>query len=257
MLHTIRENITCVLERDPAARNTFEVLTTYPGIHAILLHRLGHKLWRYNFRWLARFISIFSRFLTGIEIHPGARIGRRFFIDHGAGIVIGETAEIGDDCTLYHGVTLGGISSNEGKRHPTLGNDVIIGAGAKVLGPITLANGVRVGSNAVVLQDAPEFSTVVGVPGRIVRESKTALESKRREMAKKIGFSAYGTTKDIPDPVDNAIKCILEHLHSVDDRMEKMYQMILSEKSGCDVTLPPSFDKTLHGEKQSRGIENA
>ncbi len=255
MLHTIKEDVACVLERDPAARNTFDVLTTYPGIHAILLHRLSHKFWCNDFRWLARFISIFSRFITGIEIHPGAKIGRRFFIDHGAGIVIGETADIGNDCTLYHGVTLGGVSSNKGKRHPTLGNDVIIGAGAKVLGSITLANGVRVGSNAVVLQDAPEFSTVVGVPGRIVRESKTALESKRREMAKKIGFSAYGTTKDIPDPVDSAIKCILEHLHSVDGRIEKMYQTILSEKCECDVALPRSLDKTLYGEKQPRGIE--
>jgi serine O-acetyltransferase len=174
------------------------------------------------------------------------------------GVVIGETAEIGDDCTIYHGVTLGGVSTNQGKRHPTLGNDVIIGAGAKVLGPITLADGVRVGSNAVVLHDAPELSTVVGIPGRIVGESKTVRETKRKEMARKIAVSAYGTTKDIPDPVDNAIKCILEHLHAVDDKTEKMQQLILSDKNNRDCGLTAtSFNRIPPSERQASGIENA
>lgn len=168
MFNRVREDVQCVFDRDPAARNMFEVLTTYPGLHAVLYHRLYHRLWNMGFKWLARWLSALSRLLTGIEIHPGARIGNRFFIDHGMGVVIGETAEIGDDCTLYHGVTLGGTSWKKGKRHPTLGNNVVIGAGAKVLGPITMGNDSRVGSNSVVLKDVPQGATVVGVPGRVI-----------------------------------------------------------------------------------------
>jgi serine O-acetyltransferase len=145
------------------------VLTTYPGVHALLLHRMNHALWNMGLKWLARFFSHIARWLTGIEIHPGARIGRRFFIDHGMGVVIGETAEIGDDCTLYHGVTLGGTSWQKGKRHPTLKGNVVVGAGAKVLGPITIGSGVRIGSNAVITKDVPDEGTVVGVPGRLGR----------------------------------------------------------------------------------------
>ena len=167
MFKRLREDISCVFERDPAARNSFEVITTYPGVHALLWHRVSHLLWRIHLKWLARTLSQLSRLLTGIEIHPGARIGRRFFIDHGMGVVIGETAVIGDDVTLYHGVTLGGTSWSKGKRHPTLGNNVVVGAGAKVLGPITLSNGARVGSNAVVVKDVPENATVIGIPGHI------------------------------------------------------------------------------------------
>jgi len=167
----------------------------------------------------------------GIEIHPGATIGRRFFIDHGMGVVIGETAEIGDDCTLYHGVTLGGTSWEKGKRHPTLGNDVVVGAGAKVLGPITLGNGARVGSNAVVVKDVPEGMTVVGIPGRIV-EKRSEVHEKRKEIAKKIGFDAYGTTQDMPDPVANAVDCILDHLHAVDGQMERICRAL--RKLGAD-----------------------
>jgi len=222
MFEHLKEDIQCVFERDPAARNAFEVLTTYPGLHAIVLHRTAHRLWNANWKWLARVLSALARFFTGIEIHPGARIGRRFFIDHGMGVVIGETAEIGDDCTLYHGVTLGGTSWKKGKRHPTLGNDVVVGAGAKVLGPITLEDDVRVGSNAVVVKDVPAGATVVGIPGRVVTVPQTEQERKRHAIAKKMGFDAYGTTEDMPDPVANAINRMLDHIHAMDERMEQM-----------------------------------
>ena len=191
MIREFREQIETVFKQDPAARNTLEVLLCYPGLHAILLHRLANKLYRLRRFVLARLISHFSRWLTGIEIHPGARIGRRFFIDHGMGVVIGETAEIGDDCTLYHGVTLGGTTWEKGKRHPTLENDVVVGAGAKILGPITMGQGARVGSNSVVVKDVPAGATVVGIPGRIV----VADAERRRETAARIGFAAYGLPK--------------------------------------------------------------
>ncbi|MCW9023965.1 MAG: serine O-acetyltransferase [Gammaproteobacteria bacterium] len=223
MFNRIKEDIQCIFTRDPAARNSFEVLTAYPGLHAVLIHRISHRLWRWGLKWLARILSNITRWLTGIEIHPGATIGRRFFIDHGMGVVIGETAEIGDDCTLYHGVTLGGTTWNKGKRHPTLGSDVVVGAGAKVLGPITLGDGARVGSNAVVVKDVPEGSTVVGIPGRLVAAGKkTDKEDKRQAFAKKIGFDAYGTHGDMPDPVASAFDCMLDHIHSMDQQMEKM-----------------------------------
>jgi serine O-acetyltransferase len=222
MLDRIREDVRCVFERDPAARNAFEVLTLYPGIHAVLLHRLAHWLWGVRLRWLARLFSNLARWVTGIEIHPGARIGRRLFIDHGMGVVIGETAVIGDDCTLYHGVTLGGTSWQKGKRHPTLGNDVVVGAGAKVLGPISIGDGARIGSNAVVLKPVPAEATVVGVPGRLIHRS-TADQSERREaLARKMGFDAYGATQDAPDPVAHAINCMLDHIHVTDRRLQTM-----------------------------------
>ena len=166
----LREDIKCVFERDPAARHTLEIITCYPGVHALLLHRLSHRLWNLKLKWIARLLSNLGRFLTGIEIHPGAKIGRRFFIDHGMGVVIGETAEIGDDCTLYHGVTLGGTSWEKGKRHPTLGNNIIIGAGAKVLGPINIGENARIGSNAVVVNNVSSGATIVGVPGRPIEQ---------------------------------------------------------------------------------------
>lgn len=218
MFDRIREDIACVFERDPAARNTFEVLTTYPGVHALLMHRLNHRLWRFGLKWLARMMSHIARFLTGIEIHPGARIGRRFFIDHGMGVVIGETSEIGDDCTLYHGVTLGGTSWEKGKRHPTLRDNVVVGAGAKVLGPITVGTGARIGSNAVVVKDVPDGATVVGVPGRVVG-AKDEQMRRREAMAQKIGFEAYGTTRDMPDPIAQAIDSLLDHLQTVDEEL--------------------------------------
>lgn len=246
MFDHLKEDISCVFERDPAARNTFEILTTYPGVHAMLIYRMNNKLWKWKLCWLARFFSMIARTLTGIEIHPGATIGRRFFIDHGMGVVIGETTVIGNDCTLYHGVTLGGTSWNKGKRHPTLGNDVVVGAGAKVLGPITLANGSRVGSNAVVVKDVPETCTVVGIPGRLIakadtpeKEQKPEGNEKREQMAKKIGFDAYGTSGEMPDPVAHAINCVLDHMHSVDDKLDKMCTAIRSiDAEFPDITIP-------------------
>jgi len=221
MFERIKEDIHCTFERDPAARNAFEVLTTYPGIIAILMHRLSHWLWGRGLKWLARVLSNVARLFTGIEIHPGAQIGRRFFIDHGMGVVIGETTKIGDDCTLYHGVTLGGTSWDKGKRHPTLGSDVVIGAGAKVLGPVVISNGVRIGSNAVVLKDVPEGMTVVGVPGRLVSGTPEK-DEKRQAIARKMGFDAYGSTRDMPDPVATAINGMLDHIHVMDKRLEDM-----------------------------------
>jgi len=223
MFERLREDIRCVFDRDPAARTTFEILTTYPGIHAVMMHRLAHRLWRAGFKWQARVLSNVARWFTGIEIHPGATIGRRFFIDHGMGVVIGETAEIGDDCTLYHGVTLGGTSWEKGKRHPTLGNNVVIGAGAKVLGPINIGDGVRIGSNAVVVKDVHQAATVVGVPGRVVQPRPAGPEDARRAaMARKMGFDAYGSTKDMPDPVATAINHMLDHIHVMDQKLEEM-----------------------------------
>ncbi len=226
MFQRLKEDIRCVFERDPAARSWFEVLTAYPGLHALLGHRLSHWLWQHHWFWLARMNAHMARWLTGIEIHPGASIGRRFFIDHGMGVVIGETAIIGDDCTLYHGVTLGGTSWEKGKRHPTLGNDVVVGAGAKVLGPILIGNGARIGSNSVVIKPVPDKATVVGVPGRLIQRDENKDTSHRKVIAEKMGFDAYGVTADAPDPVAHAINCMLDHIHVVDKRMQSMCQTL-------------------------------
>lgn len=222
MFARLREDVACILDRDPAARNTFEILTTYPGLHAVMAHRLSHRLWCANCKWFARMIANIARLFTGVEIHPGARIGRRLFIDHGMGVVIGETAIIGDDCTLYHGVTLGGTSWQKGKRHPTLGNDVVVGAGAKVLGPIEIGAGVRIGSNAVVNKSVKSGETVIGVPGRLVERPTSAEAERRASTAKRIGFDAYGATRDTPDPVAHAVNCMLDHIHLLDKRIEAM-----------------------------------
>ncbi len=247
MFARIREDIQCVFARDPAARNAFEVLTAYPGLHAVLMHRLNHRLWRWGFKWLARILAHVARWFTGIEIHPGAEIGRRFFIDHGMGVVIGETAQIGDDCTLYHGVTLGGTSWNKGKRHPTLGNDVVVGAGAKVLGPIKLGNGSRVGSNAVVVKNVPENMTVVGIPGRLVapaaerKPDHDAKQHQRKEFAKKIGFDAYGMHEDMPDPVVNAINAMLDHINAMDTNMQNMCKSLKALGAELDIEKLPDL----------------
>lgn len=233
MFEHLKEDVDSVFGRDPAARNFFEVLTTYPGVHALLMHRVNHRLWEWGLTWPARFLSTLARWMTGIEIHPGASIGRRFFIDHGMGVVIGETAEIGNDCTLYHGVTLGGTTWEKGKRHPTLGNNVVVGAGAKVLGPITLGDGARVGSNAVVVKDVPAEATVVGIPGHIVRRKDPGPVDHRQAMARKIGFDAYGMTQDMPDPLANAINCMLDHMHAMDSKMQEMCKVI--QRMGGDI----------------------
>lgn len=239
MFKGLREDIASIYARDPAARHFFEVLTNYPGLHAIWWHRLSHRLWQWRLRWLARFLSTIARWLTGVEIHPGARIGRRFFIDHGMGVVIGETANIGDDCTLYHGVTLGGTSWKAEKRHPTLGNGVVIGAGAKVLGPLTVGDNARIGSNAVVVKDVPAQATMVGIPGRIVAprpaaasESKTS-EKKRAAIAKKYGFDAYAVSEDNPDPVAMAIGNLLDHVNVLDERVGEVCRSV--NRMGGDI----------------------
>lgn len=234
MFEQLKEDINIVFDRDPAARNKFEIVTTYPGFHAILLHRFNHWLWCSNLKYMGRLFSYFSRWLTGIEIHPGAVIGKRFFIDHGMGIVIGETAIIGDDCTLYHGVTLGGTSWDKGKRHPTLMNGVVVGAGAKVLGPIEIGDNARIGSNAVVIRTVPADATIIGIPGRIVNEQAETLSPEQEAMANKIGFDAYGASQEMPDPVAVAINSMLKHIHTMDKEMEQMCKEIKSLGGGID-----------------------
>jgi serine O-acetyltransferase len=241
MLHRLREDIACVFERDPAARSTWEVLTCYPGFHALLVHRLSHWLWGARVRWLARFVSHIGRWLTGIEIHPGATIGRRVFIDHGMGVVIGETAEIKDDCTLYHGVTLGGTSWNKGKRHPTLERGVVIGAGAKILGPITLHEGAKVGSNAVVVRDVPPGATAVGIPARVIEAGHDTV---REAKAETMGFSAYAVTRTEDDPLAQAIHGLLDHAVETDRRLAALLKTM--ERAGVsledDVATADKFD---------------
>jgi serine O-acetyltransferase len=210
----IFEDVRSVFARDPAARNVFEILTCYSGVQAVILYRLTHFLWRYKLRWLARFISTLARWITGIEIHPGAVIGRRFFIDHGMGVVIGETAIIGDDCMLYHGVTLGGTTWDKVKRHPTLKNSVVIGAGAKILGPIILGNNVRVGSNSVVVRSIDDNETVVGIPGRIVRQKTEDEESFDSYVAKASGISN--------DPTLQAVNSLIDRLSEMEKQLEKV-----------------------------------
>ena len=220
MLSRLREDIAVVFERDPAARTKWEVLTCYPGLHALVWHRaVSHRLWRWGMRWLARWLAHWGRWLTGIEIHPGAVIGRRVFIDHGMGVVIGETAEIHDDCTLYHGVTLGGTSWNAGKRHPTLGKGVVIGAGAKVLGPISVGDGAKIGSNAVVVRDVPAGATAVGIPARILVGRD---EVRREDQAAKLGFSAYAIAADMNDPMVQAIHRLIDHAATTDARFQTL-----------------------------------
>ena len=227
------EQIDCVFDRDPAAQSWFEVITTYPGFHAIMIHKLSHWCWLNQFKLLGRMISHMGRFLTGIEIHPAAQIGRRFFIDHGMGVVIGETAIIGDDCTLYHGVTLGGTSWNKGKRHPTLHDGVVVGAGAQVLGPIDIYAGAKIGSNSVVLKDVPMGATVVGIPARIVKNNPKTNKN-REKIAAKMGFNAYGATTDMPDPIAHTINLMLDHIHKTDEQLNHMQQQLNKAGIQCE-----------------------
>lgn len=230
MFARLREDIACVFDRDPAARSRWEVLTCYPGLHALVWHRVTNRAWRAGFRWLARWLAHWSRWFTGIEIHPGATIGRRVFIDHGMGVVIGETAIIGDDTTLYHGVTLGGTSWNKGKRHPTLGRNVVVGAGAKILGPILIADGAKIGSNAVVVRDVPAGATAVGIPARIVG----AEDQQRREAtASKMGFSAYAIAADMNDPMVQAIHQLLDHAAASEERFNKLVAQLARDGVDC------------------------
>jgi serine O-acetyltransferase len=240
MFEQLNEDISVVFERDPAARTRWEILTTYPGVHALLAHRLSHWIWRQRFYWLARFSSHIARWLTGIEIHPGAVIGRRVFIDHGMGVVIGETAIIGDDCTLYHGVTLGGTSWNKGKRHPTLEKGVVIGAGAKVLGPITVGENAKIGSNAVVVKDVPAEATAVGIPARILDQEKIR---QRDDMAQKIGFSAYAVSDNADDPMTKAIHALLDHAAKQDQQLQQVVQQLA--KLGADVETDAEVGKAF------------
>ena len=241
MFKMVREDIASVFERDPAARSVWEVITCYPGLHARIFHRLAYRLWRANFKVLARFVAHIGRFLTGIEIHPGATIGRRFFIDHGMGVVIGETAEIGDDVTVYHGVTLGGTSLEAGKRHPTLGNRVVVGAGAKILGPIKIGDDAKIGSNAVVVKDVPAGATASGIPARVHLEANNST-----------GFNAYGISNDRTDPIAKAINGLIEHTTNNDQRikqilahLEKMGENVSEERIQANKSDPTDLDKIV------------
>jgi serine O-acetyltransferase len=230
MFAHLREDIACIRERDPAARSTWEVLTCYPGLHALVLHRLAHRCWRARWLWLGRFISHVARFLTGIEIHPGATVGRRVFIDHGMGVVVGETAEIGDECTIYQGVTLGGTSLAKGaKRHPTLGRGVIVGANAQVLGGFTVGDGARVGGGSVVVKPVPAGATAVGNPARVIQADSDA---RREAHAAKMGFSAYGVTQG-DDPVAQAMKGLIDNAAGQEHQIALLWQAIekLSHRS--------------------------
>ncbi len=230
MFSRLREDIACIRERDPAARNVWEVLTCYPGLHAVIWHRWANLAWRRGFKWLGRFLSHLGRFFTGIEIHPGATLGRRVFIDHGMGVVIGETAEIGDDCTIYQGVTLGGTSLGRGtKRHPTLGRGVIVGANSQVLGGFTVGDGARIGSGAVVVKAVPAGATAVGNPARIL---KAEVETARESAAAKMGFSAYGVTQG-DDPVSQAMKGLIDNASSHEHQIALLWRAIETLSSGA------------------------
>jgi serine O-acetyltransferase len=240
LLKLVKEDVDSVFERDPAARNKLEVLTTYPGVHAIIAHRIAHSLWKSGWCYMARLISFVSRIWSNIDIHPGATVGRRFFIDHGAGVVIGETAEIGDDVTLYHGVTLGGTSWNKGKRHPTLQNGVMVGAGAKILGPIVIGVQARVGANSVVVSDVPEGQTVVGIPGKVVRVREAGV------------LNPYGIDLNhhlIPDPVGKAISCLMERITEMENQLQSMRRFaVYKDDEQCDTCEAETLCETATGQ---------
>ena len=238
MFSQIQEDISSIIERDPAARSRWEVLTCYPGLHAVVMHRWANACWRAGFKWLGRFISHIARGLTGIEIHPGATIGRRVFIDHGFGVVIGETAEIGDDCTIYQGVTLGGTSLSKGaKRHPTLGRGAIIGAGAKVLGAFTVGEGAKVGSNAVVVKEVPPGATAVGNPARIIEKE---VLSTREDAAARM-FAAYGLTPNGDDPLSKAMHGLIDNAASQELQLVKIVEALKAAGIHCETV--PELDK--------------
>ena len=235
MLRQIKEDIVVALEKDPAARNALEVLILYPGVHALINYRITHWLWEIGFKFIARALSQLSRWVTGIEIHPAAIIGKRFFIDHGMGVVIGETSEVGDNVFIYQGVTLGGLATKKGKRHPTISNDVVIGAGAKILGPIKIGCNTKIGSGSVVLQNVPEYSTVIGVPGRVVFSGISS------------DLEDDDETESFPDPVARAIECMLDRL----PKMEKEIRQLKETLKENGITDSSSIDETAR--KKSSG----
>ena len=236
MFHNLRQDINSIIERDPAARNGWEVLTCYPGLQAIVLHRWAHWCWTHGLKWLGRFISYLARIVTGVEIHPGAQIGRRVFIDHGFGVVIGETAVVGDDCTIYQGVTLGGTSLHTGsKRHPTLGRGVIIGAGAKVLGAFTVGEYAKVGSNAVLLKPVPAGATAVGNPAHIIDKEAVSVSPSAKM------FSAYGITANGDDPLIKALRALIDQAAAQEQQIERMAAIM--KAAGLDCPPIPECDK--------------
>ena len=238
MFSRLNEDISSIIERDPAARSRWEVLTCYPGLQAIVMHRWANTCWRAGFKWLGRFISHIARTLTGIEIHPGATIGRRVFIDHGFGVVIGETAEVGDDCTIYQGVTLGGTSLTKGaKRHPTLGRGALIGAGAKVLGSFTVGEGAKVGSNAVVVKAVPAGATAVGNPARIIQKE---VQTTRDDAAARL-FAAYGITPNGDDPLSKAMHGLIDKAASQELQLLKIVEALKAAGITCETV--PELDK--------------
>lgn len=248
MFSRIKEDIASIMARDPAARSSWEVLTCYPGLHAIVMHRWARGCWQRGFKWLGRFISHLARGLTGIEIHPGATIGRRVFIDHGFGVVIGETAEVGDDCTIYQGVTLGGTSLSKGaKRHPTLGRGVIIGAGAKVLGSFTVGDGAKVGSNAVVVKEVPAGATAVGNPARIIEKDIAAGQDATAKM-----FAAYGLTPNGDDPLSKALHGLIDNASSQELQLVKIVEALKAAGIACETVA--QLDK-FNPEKLNKLVE--
>ena len=249
MFARLRSDIQCILDRDPAARTRWEVLTCYPGLHALVMHRLAHGLWHMGWKWGGRFVSHLSRWFTGIEIHPAAQIGERVFFDHGMGIVIGETAVIGDGCTIYHGVTLGGTSLYKGvKRHPTLGRDVVVGAGAKVLGGFDVGDGARIGSNAVVTKPVPSGATAVGNPARVIQAEQDAL---REAVASKMGFSAYGVTQN-DDPLSQAMRGLIDNAAGHEHQIAMLWQAIekISAGQSGEQCVPNDAAREEHFEAQ-------
>jgi serine O-acetyltransferase len=252
------EDLACVFGRDPAARSRFEVLLTYPGLHAILIHRLAHLLWCNGWCFAGRWLAYVARLLTNVDIHPGATIGRRFFIDHGAGVVIGETAEIGDDCTLYHGVTLGGTTWNKGKRHPTLGTGVVVGAGAKILGAIGVGDGARIGANSVVIREVPAGRTAIGIPARLVGERATIVPegmhsagASGTEVGRSVGTAGMPINLDhhlIPDPVGKAIQCLLDRIDMLENQVRDLRGLPVPVKAaGCIVCTAGELCCEEHG----------
>jgi serine O-acetyltransferase len=246
MLNNLREDIACILERDPAARSKLEVVTCYPGLHAIMTHRLAHRLWNAHFFWLGRFISHLGRMLTGIEIHPGAQIGRRVFIDHGFGVVIGETAVVGDDCTIYQGVTLGGTRLYKGtKRHPTLGRGVVVGAGAQVLGGFTVGDGARIGSNAVVVKPVPAGATAVGNPARVIEQTDDASAPAVEKL------TAYAVDPGASDPLVQVLHELITHSAAQDARIAELCKTIEAMGSKVEGSAP----KTINAERLNKMVD--